>query len=110
MKKGLRMMSAQLGERLRALRKSRNLTTQQLAKKVSVSQSYISRFENNKAIPNIELLDKILKALHSDLASFFASEAEKISVEQLQLTETIKTLTPEAQEKLNEFLQLVHKK
>lgn len=110
MKKGLWMMSAYIGEKLRALRKSRNLTTQQLADKVAVSQSYISRFENDKAIPNIELLDKILIALHSDLASFFASEDDTISVEQLRLTETIKTLTPEAQEKLNEFLQLVHKK
>jgi len=102
-------MVAHLGDKLRALRKSRNLTTGELAKKVAVSQSYISRFENNKAIPNIDLLDKILKALQSDLASFFANEDEEISVEQLRLNETIKTLSPEAQEKLNEFLQLVHK-
>lgn len=104
------MMGVNLGERLRNLRISRNLTTQQLADKVAVSQSYISRFENNRAIPDVDLLDKILAALDSNLASFFENEEEVKSVQFLQLIETIKTLTPEAQVKLNEFLQLVNKK
>lgn len=102
-------MDANLGEKLRALRKAQGLTTQQLANKVAVSQSYISRFENNRAIPDVALLSDILKALDSDLASFFAEE-EILPVDLLQLIETIKTLSPEARIKLNEFLQIIHEK
>jgi|SRR5690625_2630208 len=97
------------GERLRTLRKARGLTTQQLADKVAVSQSYISRFENNRAVPDIELLGKILLALDSDLATFFSKEREDSSIELIQLIETIKSLTPEAQIKLNEFLKMMSK-
>jgi len=100
-------MVADFGEKIRTLRQAQGLTTQQLANKVAVSQSYISRFENNRAVPDIALLDEILTALNSDLASFFAQENETLSVDLLQLIETVKTLTPEARIKLNEFLQLV---
>ncbi|NLI67686.1 MAG: helix-turn-helix transcriptional regulator [Bacilli bacterium] len=102
-------MTFNLGERLRSLRQARGLTTQQLADKVAVSQSYISRFENNRAVPDIELLGKILHALDSDLASFFSLDEEEATPDLIQLIETIKTLTPEARIKLNEFIQLVQK-
>lgn len=102
-------MTFNLGERLRSLRQARGLTTQQLADKVAVSQSYISRFENNRAVPDIELLEKILHALDSDLASFFSLDEEEAAPDLIQLIETIKTLTPEARIKLNEFIQLVQK-
>jgi|SRR5690625_246359 len=101
-------MNINIGEKLRELRKARGLTTQQLADKVAISQSYISRFENNRAIPDIELLERILFALDSDLNTFFSTE-EALSADLIQLFETIKSLTPEARIKLYEFLKLVHK-
>lgn len=64
--------SNKIGSQLKALRKAKNLTTQELADKVSISQSYISRFENNRAIPDIDMLERILMALGSDLSSFFS--------------------------------------
>lgn len=97
-------MIANLGEKLRALRKARGLTTQELADKVAVSQSYISRFENKRAVPDVALLADILHALNSDLASFF-SEEETLPVDLIQLIETVKTLPPEARLTLNEFIR-----
>lgn len=102
-------MISNFGEKLRILRKARGLTTQQLADKVAVSQSYISRFENNRAVPDIELLDKILQALDSDLGTFFSDGAADTTIDLIQLIETVKSLTPEARIKLNEFLKAVHK-
>lgn len=101
------MMNVNIGMKLRALRKAKGLTTQQLANKVAVSQSYISRFENNRAVPDIIMLESILTALDTDLATFFANDDTDFSVELLQLIDTVKKLSPEARIKLNEFIQII---
>src|SRR5690606_24073621 len=99
--------SKNIGQKLRALRKAKNLTTQELADKVNVSQSYISRFENGRAIPDIDMLERILQALDTNLSSFFSTDLENIPEDLIQLIDTVKTLSPEARIKLNEFLKLV---
>ena len=99
--------SKNIGQKQRALRKAKNLTTQELADKVNVSQSYISRFENGRAIPDIDMLERILQALDTNLSSFFSTDLENIPEDLIQLIDTVKTLSPEARIKLNEFLKLV---
>lgn len=100
------MRSIKIGDKLKKLRLSKNLTTQQVADKVNISQSYISRFENDKAIPDVDMLNRILIVLDSDLASFF-SENMKLPSDIVELLNTVKTLSPEARIKLNEFLNTV---
>lgn len=99
--------SNKIGSRLKMLRKSKGLTTQQLANVVNVSQSYISRFENSRAIPDIDMLERILTALNSDLASFFSDDLQDVPEDLILLMDTVKTLRPEARVKLNEFLKLM---
>lgn len=99
--------SNKIGNQLKMLRKSKGLTTQQLANDVNVSQSYISRFENSRAIPDIDMLERLLKALDSDLASFFSSDLQDVPEDLILLMNTVKTLSPEARIKLNEFLKLM---
>lgn len=53
------------------------------------------------------MLDSILTALGTNLASFFSSELEEMPQDLVQLMDTVKTLSPEARKKLNEFLLLV---
>ncbi len=60
------MVDMNMGDRLRALRTAKNLTMQELADLVNVSKSNISRFENGRAIPDIEMLDSTLQALGTD--------------------------------------------
>src|SRR5690625_3756987 len=102
-------MGNNIGEKLRNLRKSKKLTTQEVENKVNVSQSYIRRFEDGHAIPDIDLLDKILLALDTNLATFFSEDFEEVSVDLIQLIDTVKTLSPEARIKLSEFIKLVQK-
>ncbi|QKY70279.1 helix-turn-helix domain-containing protein [Lentibacillus sp. CBA3610] len=99
--------SNKIGNQLKAFRKAKNFTTQDLAEKVNVSQSYISRFENGRAVPDIDMLEKILAALGTNLASFFSDDREELPDDLLQLIDTVKTLSPEARVKLNEFLILM---
>lgn len=101
------MKESKIGDQLRALRKTKNLTTQELADSVNISQSYISRFENSRAIPDIDMLERILNALGTDLSTFFASEFQDMPEDLIQLIATVKTLSPEARIKLNEFLKIM---
>lgn len=101
------MEDLNIGEKLRSLRKSIPMTTQELARKVNVSQSYISRFENNRAIPDVDMLAQILAALGTDLASFFSRDTMELTEDYIQLMNTAKLLSREERIKLNELLRLM---
>lgn len=90
---------------MRALRRAKNYTTVQLAEKVNVSQAYISKIENDKASPNLEMLNRIVKALDSDLHSFFSCDQPEPSEELVKLFQYVKSLKPEIREKLIELLE-----
>lgn len=49
----------QFGEKLKQLRQERNLTQPDLADKLGIEQSWLSKLENDKCHPSSELLDKI---------------------------------------------------
>lgn len=97
----------EIGEQLRTLRKYKGLTTQQLAGIINISQSYISRFENGRSIPDIDRLKRILKPLDSDLSSFFSSDLQDLPEDLKLLFNMVKMLSPEARIKLNQFLKLM---
>ena len=50
------------GEIIHNLRKSRNLSQVDIAKKLGVSKQTVSNWENNNILPSIEMLIKISKA------------------------------------------------
>lgn len=51
------------GQRIRMLRKERNLTQKQLAERIGVSTSAVGQFETTKEPQRIETLEKIANAL-----------------------------------------------
>nr|WP_269435771.1 helix-turn-helix transcriptional regulator [Gracilibacillus suaedae] len=109
LKKGYIMNELKIGEQLKALRKSLNLTSQEVANRVNISQSYISRFENDRSVPDVEMLAKILKALGTDMTTFFSyyEDNQNIPTDLAQLIEMSKKLTPEERIKLTEFLTVL---
>ncbi|MBI4596427.1 MAG: helix-turn-helix transcriptional regulator [Candidatus Tectomicrobia bacterium] len=58
-----------IAQEITALRKSHNMTQEQLAREVNTSQQAISRLEspNNKRLPSLEFLDRIAKAFNKKL-------------------------------------------
>ena len=52
------------GERLKQLRKTHNLTQQQLATRLNVAKSIISYYENGERFPSNDVLIKISKSFH----------------------------------------------
>ncbi|MBO8129681.1 MAG: helix-turn-helix transcriptional regulator [Peptococcaceae bacterium] len=52
------------GEQIRALREERGYTLQELAKKASLSLSYLSEIERGSKHPSLKTIEKLAKALH----------------------------------------------
>ena len=59
-----------IGQRIREIRKSRNLTQRELADRVGINFTYLSRVENDRLddeqTPREETIQRIAKALHTD--------------------------------------------
>ncbi|OON99161.1 MAG: hypothetical protein ATN35_02075 [Epulopiscium sp. Nele67-Bin004] len=59
-----------IGERLKQIRKSKNLTAQQVADKLNMSQSNLSRLENSQRSISTDVLVLILSAYNITLDEF----------------------------------------
>lgn len=68
----------EIGDRIRRLRLSKNLSMRQLAKDAGVTVSYVSELESGRVSPTIATLRKVLVAFGLDLGSFFAEEGNRI--------------------------------
>jgi transcriptional regulator with XRE-family HTH domain len=70
------MLNDDIGHRVQLLRKRCRLSIRQLAQQAQVTPAIISCIERGKTSPSITMLQKILSALGSDLAAFFAEPSE----------------------------------
>jgi transcriptional regulator with XRE-family HTH domain len=60
-----------LGDRIRKLRERSGLSLRELEEKINISYSHLSRIENNKKKPNLELLETLAKFYDVDMPYFF---------------------------------------
>jgi len=66
-----------IGEKIKRLRLSRGLTQEELAARTDLSRSFISQLESNKTSLSLDTLEKILRALGTDLKAFFSDQEEE---------------------------------
>ena len=59
----------QVATAVRDLRRVRNLSQRQLAARMNVPRTYISKIENGKAMPTLSSLDRLAKALQVDISA-----------------------------------------
>ena len=59
----------QVATAVRDLRHVRNLSQRQLAARMNVPRTYISKIENGKAMPTLSSLDRLAKALEVDMSA-----------------------------------------
>ncbi|MGK2860679.1 MAG: helix-turn-helix domain-containing protein [Chitinophagaceae bacterium] len=64
-------MLIQISYKIKDIRKQKNITVQELANKASVSKGLISQIENNRTVPSLPVLMKIIQALNLDMNDFF---------------------------------------
>ncbi len=65
-----------IGARLQLVRKSKELSQRELAKRVGVTNSTISLIEQNKVSPSVSSLKKVLDGIPISLADFFTLDLE----------------------------------
>lgn len=68
------LLEHDIGGKLRALRKTRQLTLQGLAKKLKMTASYISRLERNLCYPALETLYELAAFFGLDISFFFRKD------------------------------------
>lgn len=70
-------LEAQIGQRLRRIRRMRNLTQKELANKTvgKLDYTYIGKIERGAQLPSLKVLRKLSEALALPLAYFFQDEA-----------------------------------
>lgn len=59
----------QVASAVRDLRRVRNLSQRQLAGRMGVPRTYISKIENGKAMPTLSSLDRLARALQVDISA-----------------------------------------
>lgn len=61
----------QISNRLKELRKDKNITLQELASNAGVTKGLLSQIENSRTIPSLPVLLNLIKGLQIDLNLFF---------------------------------------
>ena len=79
----------EFGEKIQKLRNQNNLTQEQLAEKLYVSRTAVSKWESNKGYPNIDSLKDIAKLFNKTIDELLSSE-EIIDIAKRENTSNIK--------------------
>ena len=85
------MIKQLLGKKIKEIRKSKNLTQEQLAEYIGIETSSVSNIENGRYFPTAENLDKIMQVLKISPSDLFINEynnEEEILIS--ELTEAMK--------------------
>lgn len=78
--------SLQVANAVRDLRRIRNLSQRQLAGRMNVPRTYISKIENGKAMPTLSSLDRLAKALQVDISALLRDAPRRHQAEADMLT------------------------
>jgi transcriptional regulator with XRE-family HTH domain len=60
-----------IGDRLRTLREEKNFTQGEVEKRTGLLRTYVSRVENGHAVPSVETLEKLARALEVPMFQIF---------------------------------------
>lgn len=95
-----------LASRLIFFRELKGYTTNKLADKAGISQSFVRDIEMGKKNPSIKILSLLCDALGITLYQFFDNEKKQSLTDDALLREIFR-LTSEQKAKLTEFLKLI---
>jgi transcriptional regulator with XRE-family HTH domain len=89
-----------VGRKIRQLRRQRKLTQVELAEKIGIHQSDLSRMEQGEYKVGLDTLLKILATFDLSIGDFFDEANESVSVVQ-----KYKSLSPSARKEVEDFIE-----
>lgn len=101
-------MSADFGNRMAQLRKEKDLSRDELGKKIGTSGAIVGRYERNDMKPSIEIAAKIAEALDVSLDYLVGISSELIKDKKMiNRLEDVKKLPEREREKIFEYIDLI---
>lgn len=95
-----------VGDRIRTLRKDRNLTQAELATSIGIQQSDLCRMENGEYKVSLETLFKILSIFQINIAEFFHEESPpSISEKDVDFLREFQKLDSKSQREVWDFVR-----
>ncbi|MBM7643725.1 helix-turn-helix domain-containing protein [Streptococcus loxodontisalivarius] len=93
-------------KRLRAIRKERNISQEQLSELAGVESRYINKLENGKLNPTLNTLEKIMLALDISYRELFELSSHETDIESLLVA--LAELSPSQRKvAINAFIELL---
>lgn len=96
----------EISKRIVELREMRGFSTNKLASKAGISQSYLREVEMGKRNPTVEILSYICDALEISVRVFFSDQEQGIHP---SLQSALEKMSQQEQLKLAEFLNEIRK-
>lgn len=96
-----------IGQKIKEIRESQNISMNSLAKMCEVSQANLSRIESGQQQPAFDTLKRIVTALGFTLIEFFSADKPELEPDLKRLINTLQTFTPEQRQALQVFLERV---
>lgn len=89
-----------VGRKIRQLRRQRKLTQTELAEKIGIHQSDLSRMEQGEYKVGLDTLLRILQTFNLSIGEFFEERSQETP-----LVEKFRTLSPAAQKEVESFIE-----
>ena len=101
------MNQEKIGKFIAECRKNKNMTQQELAEKLGVSDRTVGNWENGRNMPDLSLFKPLCNELHISLNDFLSGEKVKVQNYQEKLEENIINLNIVNKKKLNKMLKII---
>ena len=76
-------MNSNIGEKIKQKRKEKNMTQQELAKKLNITDKAVSKWERNLSYPDISIRPLLCEILDMDTNDFLGLEQNKLDFKNL---------------------------
>ena len=94
-----------VGPKIRQLRKERKLTQTELASRIGIQQSDLSRMEKGEYLVSLDTLFRILAEFNVSISEFFDDVAkESLSPREVQVVKDLKHLPTDARREVEAFI------
>lgn len=95
-----------IGQRLQDSRKAQNMTQEVLAEKVGITVVYLSKIENGRVRPTLELLDSLCATLGLDLSTLLSGvQIQEDSYANERVVALLRSCSPDIKEAALDILE-----